>query len=68
MPTDNTDNTKFFFSQQITQITQKNNFVIFVSSVGKRKDNQVHLVHLVTKTKTSVKSVLSDVKKNNNKK
>ena len=37
LPTDNTDNTKIFFGQQITLITQKINFVIFVSSVGKRK-------------------------------
>ena len=37
LPTDSTKNTKFLFGQQITQITQKINFVIFVSSVGKRK-------------------------------
>ena len=30
MPTDSTKNTKFLFGQQITQITQKINFVIFV--------------------------------------
>ena len=34
LPTENTKNTKFLFGQQITQ---KINFVIFVSSVGKRK-------------------------------
>ena len=37
LSTENTKNTKFLFGQQITQITQKINFVIFVSSVGKRK-------------------------------
>ena len=37
LPTENTKNTKFLFGQQITQITQKINFVLFVSSVGKRK-------------------------------
>ena len=37
LPTDNTDNTKFLFSQQITLITQKIKFVLFVLSVGKRK-------------------------------
>ena len=35
LPTDNTDNTKFFLFGQ--QITQKINFVIFVSSVGKEE-------------------------------
>ena len=52
LPTDSTKNTKFLFGQQITQITQKIKFVLFVSSVGKKK-NQVHLVRLVTKKKTS---------------
>ena len=36
LPTENTKNTKFF-SQQITLITQKIKFVLFVLSVGKRK-------------------------------
>ena len=99
LPTDNTDNTKFFFSQQITLITQiifreircfdnhqtnqMNQTIHLRQPSGSsglsgdkekinscnlchlltKKDNQVHLVYLVTKT--SVKSVQSDVKTKN---
>ena len=37
------------FGQHITQITQKINFVIFVLSVGKRKNNLCNLCNLLTK-------------------
>ena len=60
LPTDNTDNTKFFFSQQITLITQ----IIFreIRCFDNHQTNQmnqtthcachpVHRVHLVTKKK-----------------
>ena len=49
LSTESTKNTKFF-SQQITLITQKIKFVLFVLSVGKRK-NQCNLCNPLTKQK-----------------
>ena len=53
LPTDNTDNTKFF-SQQITLITQKIKFVLFVLSVGKtKKIREICVIRWQNKTSCS---------------
>lgn len=66
LPTDSTDNTKFFFSQQITLITQ----IIFreIRCFYNHQTNQmnqtthcashpVHRVHLVTKKKKELRDI-----------
>ena len=64
LPTDNTDNTKIFFSQQITLITQKKNSCSSCYPLAKEK-NQCNPCNLLTKTKTSCSSCYPLAKEKN---
>ena len=64
LPTDNTDNTKIFFSQQITLITQKKNSCSSCYPLAKEK-NQCNPCNLLTKTKKSRSSCYPLAKEKN---